>query len=423
MELALAAGPIRATVPVPGSKSVANRALVCAALAHGESRLSGLPSGDDTEAMIDGLRRLGVPVARNDMESVVVDGVPIVGGADVDARLAGTTSRFLTAVAALGERFTTVTGGAALRRRPMGELHDALRALGADVESLDEVDRLPVRVRRGGLHGGVVEMAGDVSSQFVSALMLIAPCLPRGLEIRLSSPLVSRPYVAMTAAVMSNFGADGIGVSDSVIYVESSGYRGVDSMIEPDASSASYPLAAAAITGGRVRVPGLTRDSWQGDVAIVDVLGSMGCRTRFDDDGAEVEGGPLRGIDIDMADVSDLVPTVAAVACFADSPTTITGVGFIRRKESDRIGDLVAGLVAVGCRAVALDDGLRIEPTSPTDRHGALLRTHHDHRLAMAWSLLALRVPDVSIDDPSVVAKSWPTWWDVRSALLRSAIR
>ena len=423
MELAMAAGPVRATVPVPGSKSVANRALVCAALADGESRLRGLPTGDDTEAMIDGLRRLGVPVDRNDLDSAVVEGAAIVGGVDVDARLAGTTSRFLTAVAALGERFTTVTGDAALRRRPMGELHGALRTLGADVESLEEVDRLPVRVRRGDLQGGVVEMAGDVSSQFVSALMIIAPRLPRGLEIRLSSPLVSRPYVAMTAAVMSSFGADGIGVSDSVISVEPSGYRGIESVIEPDASSASYPLAAAAITGGRVRVPGLTRDSWQGDVAIVDILGSMGCRTTFDDDGAEVEGGPLRGIDLDMSDVSDLVPTVAAVACFADSPTTITGVGFIRRKESDRIGDLVAGLVAVGCRAVALDDGLRIEPTSSTDRRGAMLRTHHDHRLAMAWYLLALRVPNLSIDDPSVVAKSWPTWWDVRSALLASAIR
>ena len=131
----------------------------------------------------------------------------------------------------------------------------------------------------------------------------------------------------------------------------------------------------------------------------------------------------MRGVELDMSDVSDLVPTVAVVACFADSPTTITGVGFIRRKESDRIGDLVAGLVDVGCRAIALDDGLRIEPTSPTDRHGATLRSHHDHRLAMAWSLLALRIASVSIDDPSVVAKSWPTWWDVRSALLASAIR
>lgn len=421
MDLDVAGGPVRATIPVPGSKSVANRALVCAALADGESRLGGLPTGDDTEAMIEGLRRFGVPVETLDRDRRSVQGRSIEGGVEIDARLAGTTSRFLTAVAALGETFTTVSGGEALRRRPMGQLHDALRTLGADVESLEHPGCLPVRVRRGDLQGGAVSMPGDVSSQFVSALMLIGPCLPRGLEIRLTSPLVSRPYVAMTASVMSDFGATGIVVADSLVSVEPSGYRGIDSTIEPDASSASYPLAAAAITGGCVRVPGLLRDSWQGDVAIVDVLGSMGCRVAFDDDGAEVEGGPLRGIDLDMSDVSDLVPTVAAVACFADSPTTITGVGFIRRKESDRIGDLVAGLNALGCRADALDDGLRIEPS--TALHGARLSTHHDHRLAMAWSLLALRVPGVSIDDPTVVTKSWPTWWEVRSTLLASASR
>lgn len=423
MELESSAGPIRATVPVPGSKSVANRALVCAALAAGTSRLDGLPSGDDTEAMIDGLRRFGVRIESVENDGVIVRGSSIEGGVDVDARLAGTTSRFLTAVAALGERPTTVTGGDALRRRPMADLHDALRALGAGVEALEGAGCLPVRVHRGVLRGGVVEMAGDVSSQFVSAVMLIAPRLPGGLEIRLTSPLVSRPYVAMTAAVMSSFGAEGIVVSDSIVSVESSGYRGTDSTIEPDASSASYPLAAAAITGGRVRVPGLDRRSWQGDVAIVDILESMGCRTVFDDAGAEVTGGVLHGVDLDMADMSDLVPTVAAVAAFANSPTTISGIGFIRRKESDRIGDLVEGMNALGCRAVALDDGLRIEPVSSTDLHGAKLRTHHDHRLAMAWSLLALRVSNVSIDDPSVVAKSWPSWWEVRSSLLASASR
>ena len=156
-------------------------------------------------------------------------------------------------------------------------------------------------------------------------------------------------------------------------------------------------------------------------MAIVDILGSMGCRISFDDGGAEVEGRELHGIEIDMADVSDLVPTVAVVAAFADSPTTITGVGFIRRKESDRIGDLVAGLAAVGCHAEALDDGLSIRSSGAL--RGARLGTHHDHRLAMAWSLLALRVPGISVDDPSVVSKSWPTWWDVRSTLLTSAIR
>lgn len=423
LELDVASGPVRATVEVPGSKSVANRALVCAALADGESRLRGLPPGDDTEAMVMGLRRFGVVVDEVGNGEMSIRGRVIDGGVDIDAGLAGTTSRFLTAVAALGSDFSTITGGDALQRRPMGDLHDALRALGADVEALADPGRLPVRVRRDRFDGGVVAMAGDVSSQFVTALMLVAPVLRQGLEIRLTSPLVSRPYVAMTASVMSTFGAEGIGISDHVVSVAASGYRSTSTTIEPDASSASYPLAVAAITKGRVRVPGLTRDSWQGDVAIVDILASMGCEGRFDDEGAEIIGGPLHGVTVDMADVSDLVPTVAAVAAFADSPTTITGVGFIRHKESDRIGDLVDGLNAIGCRARALDDGLQIDPQASTDRRGARLSTHHDHRLAMAWSLLALGVPGVSVDDPSVVSKSWPGWWDVRSSLLASAIR
>lgn len=423
--LPIAVGPVSATIEVPGSKSFANRALVCAALAEGTSRLLGLPGGDDTEAMLDGLGRLGVRIDRLGDDGVAVGGSSsIEGGVEVDARLAGTTSRFLTAVAALGERDTTITGEPALRTRPMGDLHDALHALGAELTPLAESGRLPIRVRRGAIVGGTVEMPGDVSSQFVTALMLIAPCLHDGLHIRLTTPLVSRPYVALTATVMSNFGIEGIVVSDSLVSVEPGRYQPIETTIEPDASSASYPLALAAICGGDVRVPRLTRDSSQGDVAIVDILGRMGCETRFDDNGAVVTGrGLLRGIEIDMADVSDLVPTVAAVAAFAESTTTITGVGFIRGKESDRIGDLVSGLRALGITAEVLDDGLRISPTRAADRHGADMSTHHDHRLAMAWSLLAARIDGVILDRPDVVSKSWPAWWEVRSSLLATASR
>lgn len=421
--LPVAVGPVHATVAVPGSKSLANRILVCAALADGRSRLRNLPDGDDTEAMLDGLARLGVGIERFDGAEVEVSGSGrVVGGGEVDARLAGTTSRFLTAVAALGESDTTITGEPALRTRPMKDLHDALRTLGADVTPLAESGRLPVRVRRGSLLGGRVEMPGDVSSQFVTALMLVAPYFPEGLTIRLTTPLVSRPYVAMTARVMSAFGVEGISVSDSLVNVEPGRYRPTEITVEPDASSASYPLAMAAICGGEVRVPHLSRDSSQGDVAIVDILGRMGCDVRFDEGGAVVVGGgALRGIDIDMADVSDLVPTVAAVAAFADSPTTITGVGFIRGKESDRIGDLVRGLRSLGVAADALDDGLHVSPTS--ELHGADMSTHHDHRLAMAWSLLAARVDGVVLDRPEVVSKSWPAWWDVRSSLLSTSSR
>lgn len=423
MSIPVAAGPVVADVVVPGSKSIANRALVCAALARGTTNLSNMAPGDDTMAMVDCLRSLGVGIemiaTRTRVEGRDGD---IRGGATVDARLAGTTSRFVTAVAALGGDATTVDGGAALRRRPMGELHDALGELGADVVSSDGC--LPVRVARGGLSGGRIEMRGDVSSQFVSALMMIGPLLPDGLQIDLTTSLVSRPYVAITATVMSSFGASGVTVGDHRISVEAGSYTGCDYTIEADASSASYPLAAAAITNGSVRVEGLGEGALQGDAQFADIMEAMGCRVERTSTSTTVIGtGSLHGVVIDMSDLSDLVPTVAAVAAFASSPTRITGVGFIRRKESDRLGDLVRGLSAIGCTAVEEEDGLRIEPMSISGYHGARLSAHDDHRLAMSWSLLALTVPGVSVDDPAVVGKSWPEWWSVRRALLQGARR
>ncbi|MFM9036375.1 MAG: 3-phosphoshikimate 1-carboxyvinyltransferase [Actinomycetota bacterium] len=419
--LSIAGGPIRATVEVPGSKSIANRALICAALAPGRSTVHHVATGDDTRAMLDGLGRLGVTVEQRGT-TVVIDGGSLRGGATIDARLAGTTSRFLTALAALDVEPTVVDGEAALRRRPMSELHDALRSLGADVRSVDGC--LPVTVSRAHLSGGRVEMRGDVSSQFVSALMMIAPCLSNGLRIDLTTPLVSRPYVAITASVMSSFGAEGITVGEQTIGVEPSNYAPCEYRVESDASSASYPLAAAAITRGEVRVEGVGANALQGDARFADLLEAMGCEVVRDRHATTVSRrGALRGIDVDMSDVSDLVPTIAVVAAFAASPTRITGVGFIRRKESDRIGDVVAGLKSIGCGAEETDDGLTIVPGDPSSYRGTIMRVHDDHRLAMSWSLLALVVPGISVDEPEVVSKSWPDWWQVRSDLLGSVNR
>lgn len=417
--LPTADGPVEAVVTVPGSKSIANRALVCAALAGGVSTLHRVATGDDTAAMLECLRAIGTAVTHDVVTGTcLVDGGPshLVGGVTLDARLAGTTSRFMTALAALAERPSVVTGEGPLRRRPMAPLHDALRDLGAVVDPVGEAGHLPVSVSRGGLRGGTVRMRGDVSSQYVTALMLIAPLLPEGLTIELTTPLVSRPYVSITASVMSSFGASGIAVGDSLVTVEPGGYASTEYWIEPDASSASYPLAAAAITGGRVEVPGLGIDALQGDAVFADVLARMGCTVERDAARTVVSGGVVRGIDIDMADMSDLVPTLAAVAPFAATATRITGVGFIRNKESDRIGDLVEGLRRLGVVAFEEDDGLSIEPSDGL--HGAELAVHDDHRLAMAWSLLALRIPGVVVDDADAVGKSWPEWWSVRSSLL-----
>jgi len=407
---------------VPGSKSIANRALVCAALANGRSALSGLPDGDDTAAMSAGLAALGIGVSL-DGDRAEVDGSEgaIRPGPDatIDSALAGTTSRFLTAVGALSETPVVIDGGAPLRRRPMGALHDALAHLGATVEPLGEPGHLPVRVCRGELVGGTVAVTGDVSSQFLTALMLIGPLLPQGLHVELTTDLVSRPYVAITASVMAAFGAVGVHIGDREVIVPAGGYRALDYVVEPDASSASYPLAAAAICGGRVHVPALAAESLQGDVRFVSLLEQMGCTATRTALGTTVErdrGVALRGVRVDMSDVSDLVPTLAVVAAFATTPTEISGVGFIRTKESNRIDDVVGELARLGIAAEALPDGMRIQPGQPV---AAEVQTHHDHRLAMAFALAGLLVPGLSVADPDVVSKSWPAYWSMLDGIIR----
>ena len=412
--------PLSTDVRVPGSKSVANRALVCAALADGTSVLDGVAPGDDTAAMLDCLELLGIGVGPGERsDSVRVDGTggrlapgPLV----LPTRLAGTTSRFVTALAALGPGPYTVDGLPPLRTRPMTPLHDALQALGAQVTAGERWGHLPVQVA-GPLDGstGRVAIRGDVSSQYITGLMLIGPYLPRGLRIELTTPLVSRSYLGITAAVMASFGVDGVEVGDDVVAVPAGRYRPTAYTVEPDASSASYPLAAAAVVGGTVHVPGLTSASLQGDAAFVHVLADMGCEVVVNDQGTTVtRDGPLRGIDIDMVDMSDLVPTLAVVAPFAHTATTIRGVGFIRGKESDRLGDLCRELRSAGVRATETEDGLRIEPGMP---HGARLGTHHDHRLAMSFALLGLVTDGIEVVDPAVVSKSWPGFWQMLEEL------
>ena len=422
-----------AVVEVPGSKSIANRALVCATLAEGVSVLHNVPGGDDTAAMLDCVALLGAGVNRHDDTRVEVHGTagalhpgPLV----LQARLAGTTSRFVTALCALGTGSYEIDGLPPLRGRPMAPLHDALVAIGAGVTCGEVWGHLPVTVtgRTGPADnadnaapidgGGTVQIRGDVSSQYITALMLIAPCLPGGLRIESTTPLISRPYLAITAAVMAAFGVRDVTIEHDVVTVGPGSYTAVDYVIEPDASTASYPLAAAAICGGSVRVPDLGPNALQGDAAFADVLALMGCDIRRDDTGTTVRrDGDLRGIDIDMADLSDLVPTLAVVAPFATTPTEITGVGFIRAKESDRLGDLAHELTKCGAQVTVLDDGLRIEPGMVD---GAAMDTHHDHRLAMAFGILGLRVHGVRVHDPDVVTKSWPAFWTSLEAM-RSA--
>jgi 3-phosphoshikimate 1-carboxyvinyltransferase len=408
--------PPDAVVAVPGSKSVANRALVCAALARGRSELTNVPDGDDTVAMVACLRGLGLDAERAD-DRVSVEGIgPAWTPAprSLHAALAGTTSRFVTALAALGSGPITIDGDPPLRRRPFGPLHGALAQLGVSVTPGAAAGRLPVTVV-GPPTSGQVTIRGDVSSQYVTALMLIGPYLPAGLDLRLTSALVSRPYVELTAAVMTWFGIEGIAAGDELIVVEPGEYRPAGVAIEPDASSASYPLAVAALTGGRVTVDGLGTEALQGDAAFADVLAQMGCTVARTDRSVTVTGiDNLHGVDIDMADISDLVPTVAVVASLATSPTRIRGVGFIREKESDRLGDLAGELRRAGADVDVHADGLDVRPAT---MHGGRLRTHHDHRLAMAFGVLGSVVAGIEVEDPDVVSKSWPGFWRMLDGL------
>jgi 3-phosphoshikimate 1-carboxyvinyltransferase len=410
---------IDAVVAVPGSKSIANRALICAALADGDSTFRNLPDGDDTEAMLTCLEVLGIGVERATDGATTVSGTGAVlspGPLELPTRLAGTTSRFVTALAALGSGPYIIDGAPPLRARPMAPLHAALEALGATLVG-EQRGHLPVTVSGPVRAVERLEVRGDITSQFLTALMLIGPYVPGGLRITITTPLVSRPYLQITKTVMADFGHHAVTIDDDRIEVAPGHYQPRAYTVEPDGSSASYPLAAAAICGGRIEVPGLTSGSMQGDSAFCDVLATMGCTARRNQRSTVVEGdgaSGLHGIDIDMVDMSDLVPTLAAVAAFAATPTRIRGVGFIRAKESDRLGDLCAELRRLGANASDTDDGLTIEPAG---LHGSRLQTHDDHRLAMAFGLIGLNVSGVEIEDPDVVTKSWPGYWGMLEGL------
>jgi 3-phosphoshikimate 1-carboxyvinyltransferase len=410
------ARPPDATVAVPGSKSYTNRALVCAALATGTSLLDGALVADDTAAMIECLRALGIDA---DQRGTVVTvhgcgGAVPATDARLDARLSGTTARFIAPVAALGPGRYRIDGGAPLRTRPMNGVIDGLRQLDVDVIEEGAPGHLPIVVAGGGAPGGHVELTGDTSSQFLSGLLLSGPAWRDGLRVELTTDLVSRPYVDMTVAVMRAFGGD-VDANDTRFEVSPTGYGARDYHIEPDASAAAYFFAAAAISGGRVTVDGLGPQSRQGDLRFVDVLEAMGATvTRADASTTVVGPSALRGVTVDLRDLSDTVPTLAATAVFAAGPTTITGVGFIRGKETDRIASVVTELRRCGIDAHEHADGLTVVPGVVRP---ARIETYDDHRMAMAFALIGLGAPGIEIADPGCVAKTFPGYFEALDQL------
>jgi 3-phosphoshikimate 1-carboxyvinyltransferase len=411
--------PPDCTLRPPGSKSLTNRALVCAALADGVSTLHGVLDSDDTRVMIEGLRQLGFDVeVRHEAAQVQIVGhagkIPRPS-ADLDVAASGTTMRFLTALVALGHGRYRLHGTPRMHQRPIQDLLDALARWGVRATSEAGNGCPPVVVEADGLRLGHTTVRGDLSSQFLTALLLIAPCAARdtrqdSVEIAIEGQLVSKPYVEMTLAVMEHFDAQIESDRErSRFKIALSGYRAREFEIEPDASAASYFWAAAAISRGRVRVEGLTRHSLQGDVAFCKCLERMGCHVEYDLAGITVIGRPLSGIDVDMNPISDTVQTLAAVALFAAGPTTILGVGHIRHKETDRIGNLAVELRKLGATVEELADGLRIVPSS---LHAATIDTYDDHRMAMSMALVGLAVPGVRINDPDCTAKTYPRFFE-----------
>lgn len=408
-----------ATVGVPGSKSITNRALLLASLADGATHLTDALFSDDSRYLAAALRSLGFEV-RLDAErcAMAVSGRGGAIPADKAALFvgnAGTAARFLSAFLTLGHGEYLLDGDARMRERPIGELVSALRQLGARLEAPSGCP--PVHVVGRGLPGGRALLPGDVSSQFLSALLMVAPFASRPVEIELSTELASRPYVDLTLSMMGAFGVQAERRGYERFTVRAGRYAACDNYaIEPDATAASYFFAAAAICGGTVRVPGLSRASAQGDVGFTDLLAEMGCTVKDGPDHIEVSGtGSLRGVDADLADRPDTAQTLAAIAPFAASATRIRGIRSARRKESDRVHATCTELRRLGVRVEEREDGMLIQPCAELQPAG--IRTYGDHRMAMAFALIGLRVPGIRIEDPACVSKTFPAYFDALESL------
>lgn len=409
----LAAPPRGVVVRPPGSKSITNRALLVAALAAGETRLHGALYSDDTERMSEALAQLGVRMesdrAAQGFHVIGSEGRFTASRAVLFAGNAGTAARFLVAAACLGRGDFVIDGNERMRQRPIGDLVDALAQLGVAVSAPSGCP--PVQVHATGLPAGRTVVRGGRSSQYLSALLLVAPYAAGDVEIVVEDELIARPYIDMTLGVMAQFGVD----------VERDGYRRfrvagrrcyravADYAIEPDASSAHYFLAAAAICGGDVTVAGVGTASLQGDIGFVDVLERMGARVERRPESLTVHGASLHGVDVDMGDISDTALTIAVLAPLARAPVRIRNVAHLRLQESERIASVTHELRKLGADVTEFDDGWEVRPST---LHGGEVDTYDDHRIAMAFAILGLRVPGIVIRDPGCVRKTYPNFFD-----------
>ena len=421
------AAPPDATIEIPGSKSLTNRALILAALADGESILHGALASEDTLVMRDSLLKLGMDVqADGNGETIRVRGQGgkiSAHGANLFVGNSGTSVRFLTALCGLGQGRFTLDGVARMRQRPQQDLLDALGDLGVTAFAENHDGCPPLVVEGSGrLRGGRANLRAEASSQFLTALLLIAPYAESDVSLQVEGAL--RPfYIEITRRMMAQWGVTSQAGENNVFHVAAGRKYAPQSAyaIEPDASSASYFFAAAALTGGRVTVPGLGPDALQGDVRFAtEVLAAMGCTVTCENNAITVagpQGGGLHGIERDMSAISDTALTLAALAPFADSPTTVRNIAHSRLQECDRIAAVCTELRRLGVGVDEFPDGFTIYPAAQI--RPATVQTYHDHRVAMSFALIGLRVPGVVIDNPACVAKTFPDYWQRLERLRR----
>lgn len=409
---------VRGTVSLDGSKSVAQRVLFNAVLSTGKSEIVGVPDNEDLKCFIRALRALGCVIAGDPPEPLHVTGnggVFETGQCHVDLGLNATGIRFLIALAALRNDETVIEGA---RHRPVRTLVEALNSLGCDAQCVEPGEGPPVRIRGGEVLGNKVVLQATTSSQFASALMLLAPHLPKGLQIRLVGPISSRPYIDLTVSVLRAFGVEVAASAREISIEPCNKLRAGKIRIEADASAAAFPLCAAAITSGDVTVEGVGTSSLQGDRCIGEILQEMGCPVVVGDRRIRVSGPPSRAISRDMSGNPDLVPALSVVAAFSRGESVFSGVSHLRIKESDRLEVLCRGMNAVGIRAEGSGDLLRVVGSDGIDLKAADLDPQADHRMAMAFALLALRIPGTRVLQPGCVAKSDPHFFGRLESML-----
>ena len=405
------------TVTVPGSKSYTHRFLIAAALADGISTIYNGLKSEDTLHTLAALRMMGIKIDIDHDRFVVQGGKgsfkrchdPVYVGNS------GTSMRLLTALASIGQGRYTFTGTDRMGERPIQDLLDGLRQIGIKANSVNSNGCPPVEIEGGEINGGAIDLKCGISSQFLSALLLIAPCSLKGIEINVVEGPVSRPYIDMTLQVMKALGIK-VGRNDYDFFKVDGGqtYQAGSYAVEPDCSQAGYFWAAAAISGAEVKVKGITKRSYQGDIRFTEVLETMGCGIFVEKDGITVAGKPLSATTVDMADMPDMVPTLAVVAAFAKGTTVIKNVAHLKAKESDRLGSVVKELAKIGIEASCSDTGMVIKGGKP---RGAEIDTYGDHRMAMSFALAGLKTPGVKIKDERCVEKSFPDFWHVFEGL------